>query len=135
MNYRRLTLQETQELIPQMPFNHHLGFRVTRLHKDGLTMECHPRQEMKNILGTLHGGVIASLVDAAIGVAVFSHCGGRRATTVNLEVTYLRPIHSGKAVARARLVKIGKSLTSGTCEIRGADGKVAAIGVATYMLL
>jgi acyl-CoA thioesterase len=135
LTHRRLTLQETQELIPQMPFNHHLGFRVTRMHKDGLTMECQPRPEMRNFTATLHGGVTATLIDAAIGVAVFAHYGGRLATTVNLEVSYLRPIHAGKVVARARLVKTGKTLAVGSCEVRTGDRKVAAVGCATYMLL
>jgi acyl-CoA thioesterase len=122
-------------MIPQMPFNHHLGFHVTRMYKDGLTMECTPRPEMTNGHGTLHGGVTATLIDAAIAVAVIAFSGGRPAGTVEMKVNYLRPGREGKIHCRARLLKAGKTLVFGEAVVRDERGRVVATGYATYIYL
>lgn len=118
-----------------MPFNHHLGLKVTRVWSDGLTLELPIRETLKNGLGTLHGGVTATLVDVCIGLAVIGQAGGRPATTVELKANYLRPITGDKVVARARLLKVGKTLAVGNAEIKDAHGHLLATGTATYMLL
>lgn len=118
-----------------MPFNHHLGLKVSRVWADGLTLECAIRETLRNGLGTLHGGVTATLVDVSIGLAVIGQLGGQPATTVELKVNYLRPAANGKVFARARIVKIGKTLVTGTAEIKDPHGHLIAIGTATYMPL
>jgi acyl-CoA thioesterase len=128
-------LAQTRALIPQMPFNHHLGLHVLRMFKDGLALECELRPEMQNGHGTLHGGVTASLVDAAIGIAAIALSGGRRLSTVDLKVTYLRPALEGKLHCRAHLVKSGRTLVFGEAKVRAGHGKVVATGQATYIYL
>jgi acyl-CoA thioesterase len=122
-------------MIPQMPFNHHLGLRVTRMYKDGLALECEFRPEWTNGFGTLHGGVTATLIDAAIGIAVIAHSGGRTTNTVELKVNYLRPGVGDKFHCRSRLVKTGRTLVFGEAEVRDRNGALVATGTATYILL
>ena len=81
------------------------------------------------------GGVTATLVDAAAGVAIIGHLGGRPATTVDLTVSYLRPVTQGKVHARSRIVKMGKTLAFATVEVKDSHGRLIATGSATYMLL
>ena len=116
-----------------MPFNHHLGLRVVRMFKDGLALECELRPEMKNWHGTLHGGVTATLIDAAIGVAAIAHSGGRQLSTVDLKVNYLRPAVEAPFHCRATLVKAGKTLVFGEAKVRDGRGRVVATGQATYI--
>src|SRR5450759_1721718 len=97
-----LNLKELNALVSKMPFNHLLGMRVSRVYADGLTMELEVIDTLKNILGTLHGGATASLIDAAIGVAIIRQLGGRPATTVELKLNYLRPAAERKVRARAK---------------------------------
>lgn len=130
-----LTKQELNELIPRMPFNRLLGFRVSRVYKDGLTLELELGEDHTNVLGTMHGGVTATLVDAAIGMAVIGHLGGRPATTVELKVNYLRPHQAGAVRTRARLLKVGRTLAFGVAEVKDVHGHLIASGSATYMLL
>jgi len=118
-----------------MPFNHHLGLKVTRLFKDGLTLECEISEMKQNGMGTLHGGVTATLVDAAVGIALIGQLGGQLVTTVELKVNYLRPASHGKVHARARLLKVGKTLGFGTAEVHDPHGRLVASGSATYMIL
>jgi uncharacterized protein (TIGR00369 family) len=118
-----------------MPFNHHLGLHVARMYKDGVALECELRPEMKNLHGTLHGGVTATLVDAAIGVAAIALSGGRLLSTVDLKVNYLRPAVEGKFHCRAHLEKAGKTLVFGEAKVRDARGRVVATGQATYIYI
>ena len=94
------------------------------------------RDELKNIAGMLHGGVAATLADAAVGIALAHHFDGRRpCTTTDLKINYLRPISHGKVVARSHLVRIGKKLCVGRVDLLDAQSKLAAVAIVTYLLL
>jgi len=119
-----------------MPFNTLLGIRLHRLHKDGLTITCHVKPELLNAAGVLHGGVTATLADAAVGIATTRHYRGRPITTVELKVNYFRPLEPDSVVyARARLVRTGSTLSVGEVEIRDAKKNLAGIAIVTYILL
>jgi uncharacterized protein (TIGR00369 family) len=126
-------LAQTRVLVAQIPFNQHLGLHVARIFKDGVALECELRPEMKNRHGTLHGGVTATLVDAAIGVAAIALSGGRPLSTVDLKVNYLRPAVEGRFQCRAHLVKAGKTLVFGEAKVRDGRGRIVATGQATYI--
>lgn len=130
-----LNRKELGALMPQMPFNHLLGMKVSRVYADGLTLEMEITDRMKNILGTLHGGATAALIDAAIGVSIIGQLGGRPATTVEMKVNYLRPAKEGKVRARAKIVKLGKTLAVATAEVHDPHGHIIATGSATYLML
>jgi acyl-CoA thioesterase len=118
-----------------MPFNHHLGAHVTRLFNDGVAIECEFRPEMGNWHGTLHGGVIASLVDIAVGMSAIALSGGRRVSTVDMHVSYLRPAVEGSFRARGHILKLGRTMIFGAAEIRDARSRIVATGQATYALI
>jgi uncharacterized protein (TIGR00369 family) len=119
-----------------MPFNTLLGIRLTRLHKDGLTIECEVRPELRNGAGVLHGGVSAALADAAVGIALTRHFGAARPlTTVELKINYFRPVATGKILARAYLIRIGSSLCVGRADLMDSSGDLAGTALVTYMLL
>ena len=80
--------------------------------------------------GTVHGGVLATMIDAAMGTAVAS-TGGRSPVTVSLTVTYLEPGRPGRLEARARVRKRGKRLMVVEAEVL-QDGDVVADALATF---
>lgn len=119
-----------------MPFNKLLGVRIARTHPDGVTLECPVRDALKNVAGVLHGGVAATLADAAVGIALASHFGGRRpCTTTDLKINYLRPIAAGKIIARSHLLRIGKNLCVGRVDLFDNQRQLAAVAIVTYLLL
>ena len=131
-----MNLEQLRDLAEKMPFNQLIGLRVRRIHADGVSIECGMRDDLKNTAGAMHGGVAATLADAAVGIALASHFGGRRpCTTTELKVNYLRPILRGKLVARSHLVRVGKTLCVGRVEMSDSDRKLAAVAIVTYMLL
>ena len=136
MNADPLTLEQMAEVIKRMPFNTLVGIQVTATHDDGLTIGCELRPDLMNGAGVLHGGVTATLADAAVGLAVFRYFGGTRmAATVEMKVNYLRPIAEGYAAARARLVRIGSHLCVGQVDITDSAGALCGIAIVTNMLV
>lgn len=119
-----------------MPFNKLLGIRIVRRHSDGVTIECRLRDHLLNSAGVAHGGVLATMADAAMGIGLHSHFGGRRpATTTDLKINYLRPVKHGKAVARSHIVRVGRNLCVGRVDLFDAERKLAAVAIVTYMIL
>jgi len=92
--------------------------------------------EFINSQGVLHGGITATLADEAAWHAIDQHFGKpTMCTTTELKVNYLRPIFGEKAVARAYLVRAGKTLCVSRVDIFDEGGLLAAIAIVTYMLL
>ena len=131
-----MTLRQLQALIKKMPFNQSLGIRVVRKHDDGVTIQCLVRGNLRNSAGVLHGGVTATLADAAVGIAIFNHFGGaRQATTVEMKINYFLPVKSGKVTARAHLLRVGSTLCVGRADLFDAKKRLAGAALVTYMLL
>ena len=119
-----------------MPFNQLLGIRVTKLHSDGVTIECKVRDELRNLAGLLHGGVIATMADAVVGISIARHFrGSRRITTIEMKLNYLSPIAAGKSIARAHMLRIGAHLCVGRVDVFDDQRNLAATALVTYMLL
>ena len=130
------TLRHLNELVKRMRFNRLLGIRVTRRHRDGVTIECSVRDEFRNLAGVLHGGVSATLVDAAVGIAISNHFRGtRQATTVELKLNYFLPIEEGHVTARSRLIRVGSTLVVGRVDLYDMKKRLAGAALVTYMLL
>jgi len=131
-----VTFEELKQFLHEIPFNAHVGLRLVRLHKDGVTIECGMRPELLNGSGVLHGGVTAMLADVAVGMALARHLGRpRSATTVEMKINYLRPVVHGKITARSHLVKVGSRLCCGRVEIFDAAKRPVAAALITYMIL
>ncbi|HZU44465.1 MAG TPA: PaaI family thioesterase, partial [Terriglobales bacterium] len=120
-----MTVQELRKILKQVPFNVLLGMRLRRVHRDGITLECTVRDELRNSAGLAHGGVAAALADAAVGCAIQAHFkGGRRITTVEMKINYFLPVKEGCMVARSHLLRIGSSLCVGSVDLRDDTGRL-----------
>ena len=131
-----MTVPELRETSESMPFNKLLGVRIVRRHSDGVTIECKLRDELMNAAGVVHGGVLATMADTAMGISIHNHFGGRRPiTTTEMKINYLRPVKHGKAVARAHILRVGKTLCVGRVDLFDAGRKLSAVAIVTYILL
>jgi uncharacterized protein (TIGR00369 family) len=130
-----LTRNQLQAVVETCEFDRWMGLKIQSLDEATLTMLLPFRAE---IVGTpkvnrLHGGVVASLIDAA-GCYLLIALLVKRVSTANLVIDYLRPA-CGEMVAIARLVKIGRRICNVMVEVTGADGKLAATGRLTVVPL
>ena len=86
--------------------------------------------------GFVHGGAIASIMDAAAFWAVFPQVeNGMGLTTVEIKVNFLAPAQKGRLVAKGRCIRLGKTLALGDTEIRNDEGGLVAHGTATMMVV
>jgi len=119
-----------------MAFNQLIGMRLVALHKDGVTVEIVVRPDMMNGAGVLHGGVTATMVDAAAGIATNRRLGGaRNITTVELKINYFRPITKGRVRARAHLMRVGSTLSVSRVDLFDGEKNLAGTALVTYMIL
>ena len=91
--------------------------------------------EHLNPAGTVHGGVLATLVDTAMGTAVRSMTGDEDVpATSQLTVTYLRPGKPGRLAVTGRVRTRGEHLTVCEADVE-QDGRGLVHAVATFALL
>jgi uncharacterized protein (TIGR00369 family) len=84
--------------------------------------------------GVLHGGVLASIADSACAVAAISRIfPDKYATTINLQVTYLKPVVEGRFRAVGRCVRAGKTVLFSQAEV--FDEKEALVCSASSQLM
>ena len=136
MSTGKLTWAELRDFFDSIPFNRHIGVRLTGVHKDGVSLECRLRPELMNGMDVLHGGVTATIADVAAGAALANHLGRLKAsTTVEMKISYLRPVLTGKLRARARLLRVGSTLCTGRVDLTDGARQLVATALVTYMIL
>src|ERR1700692_1720730 len=123
MKPTKLTAQQLRRFLLKVPFAALLGIKLTRLHRDGITIECALRHDLTNSVGVAHGGVAATLADAAVGAAINRHFRGRRPfTTVEMKINYFLPVAEGRIFDRSRLLRIGSTLCVGSVDLTNSQG-------------
>jgi len=86
--------------------------------------------------GLVHGGVFASLIDAAAFWAVYTQVPEDLGmTTVELKLNYLAPLSTGRMIARGKSLRVGKTLCLGEAGIMDEEGTLLAHGTSTMMIL
>ena len=116
-------------------FTEVLGVRDHSAEDGRARLELDVTQQHLNPAGTVHGGVLATLVDTAMGHAVSSRTGqGEVPATSQLTVTYLRPGKPGTLVATAEVRKRGDHLTICEAEVE-QNGEAVVHALATFAIL
>jgi len=114
-----------------------VGFTVVEVRADfaAFEMDATP-QRHANPMGTIHGGILCDLADAAMGVAWASELlQGESFTTLELKINFLKPVWETKLRAEANVVKRGKTVGLVTCDVRDAKGDLVAHVTCTQMTL
>ena len=85
--------------------------------------------------GYVHGGVYSALIDSAGFFAVYSRVeGDDSAATIEMKVNYLSSVKSGKLLAHARVINLGKSIGLAEVTIKNEENKLLAHGTVTVMV-
>ena len=113
-----------------------LSMKIKDLEWGTAILEVDLEEKHLQPFGYVHGGVIASVMDAAAFWAVFPQVKeGMGLTTVEIKVNYLAPVQKGKLIAKGRCIKIGRTLALGEAYINGSEGNLLAHGTATMMIV
>jgi uncharacterized protein (TIGR00369 family) len=113
-----------------------IGMQMTAVEEGAVTFELEVGVEHTSPLGTVHGGILCDLADAAMGCAHASQLAdGETFTTLELKMNFLKPVWEGRLVAEARVVKSGRTIGLVDCRVTDGSGSLVAYGTSTCMTL
>ena len=114
------------------PFYRHLGLELEALADGKSAIRLPFRKEYGNSRGEVHGGAIATLVDAAMSQAVRSTVAlDARVATISMTINYLAP-GVGDLLGRGTVTRGGRSLSFVEAEVTDASGNVVCRATATF---
>ena len=123
------------ELVAPSPFRDALGASIMDLSLGVCVMEVPYTDELSNVVGTLHGGVIASMIDMA-GALSGAYSGGgeplRSAITLSFTTSFIGISEKGVVKAIGRKTGGGRKIFGASIEVFGPSGALIATGVGTY---
>lgn len=119
-----------------MPMGHLIGFE-TKVSGDGravVTLAAGPQHA--NPMGTLHGGVLCDIADAAMGIAFASTLAlDESFTTIELKINFFRPVWKALLTAKGKVVRRGSRVGYVECEITDENDRMVAKAASTCMVL
>lgn len=128
--------QRVEQALLSVPFAKFLGLRLDSIEPGRATMSLEIRDEFKQNSGVVHGGVVASLIDSATAFAILPLLkDDERTTTIDLTISYLRPLVNGLASATARVIREGGRIVAVTADLHDDAGNLAATALSTYIKL
>ena len=114
-----------------------LGMDVRQLDEGIVSFAVTPQPDFANPLGTVHGGICATLLDSAMGCAVHTTLPpGAGYTTLELKVNYIRPVavDAGELTGTGTVIHVGGRTATAEGKVFSADGKLVAHGSTTCMV-
>ena len=123
-------------LVAKPPIAELIGFVIEGIadgHAVG-TLQAGPQHA--NPMGTMHGGVLCDLADAAMGMAFASTLAADESfTTMTLNINYFRPVWRSLLRAEAKVTNRGKNVGYVECDVTDQDGKRVAKANSTCLVL
>jgi uncharacterized protein (TIGR00369 family) len=129
-------VKAVSKVVNRSPYFSLLSMEIKDLQWGTSLLEVQLGEKHLHPFGFVHGGAIASVMDAAAYWAVFPQVeNGMGLTTVEIKVNFLTPAQKGKLIAKGRCIRLGKTLALGDTEIRNNEGGLVAHGTATMMVV
>jgi uncharacterized protein (TIGR00369 family) len=121
---------------PPLPIAALLGFTLSAVAAGEAVIEFTAGRQHANPMGTLHGGVLCDIADAAMGIAYASLLAeGETFATLELKINFLKPVWAAKLRAVGRIVKRGRTVGLLECDITDEQQSLVARASSTCMTL
>ena len=113
-----------------------IGFEAKQIAEGRATVTLSAGPQHANPMGTLHGGILCDIADAAMGMAFASTLAPKESfTTVELKINFFRPVWEAHLKAEGKVVRRGQSLGYVECEITDERGRLVAKAASTCLVL
>lgn len=113
-----------------------VGFDVEVQPDNSVAIAMEVRPEHMNPMGFLHGGIMSTIADAAMGITFGRSLDSEQNfTTIELKVNFIRGVTQGKLVAKGRIVKRGTTIGFLDCEVHDQLGRLVATATSTCIIL
>jgi uncharacterized protein (TIGR00369 family) len=125
-------LEYTREYQKKIPFLQHLKILTEALGKGEARLSLPVEPHLTNSLGTVHGGVIMSLLDVALCTAARTlHPESTGVVTIDMSTSFIGAGSGARLLAAARVMKDARSMSFVEGEARNEDGSLVAKAIAT----
>jgi uncharacterized protein (TIGR00369 family) len=122
--------------IPPPPIAELIGFKLVSIGPGKAVIEFEANEKHANPMGTLHGGVLCDISDAAMGMAYASRLEeGESFTTLELKINFLKPVWKAKLRAEGSVVNGGKKVGLVMCDVFDEQERLVARASSTCMTL
>ena len=133
-------LEHTEAIIrgeaPPPPVAKLIGFDLISVRPGEAVVELQATEAHANPMGTLHGGILCDIADAAMGIAYASNLGdGESFTTLELKINFLKPVWNARLLATGRVVKQGRTVGMVECDVTDEKGSLVARATSTCLTL
>jgi len=114
-----------------------VGFRMAEVSKGRIVFTGTPEENVLNLIGTVHGGYAATILDSALALSVLSSLDAdSNFTTLEIKVNYVRPITPGMSVrAEGTVVHSGRRVATSEARLTDSEGRLLAHGTTTCIIL
>jgi uncharacterized protein (TIGR00369 family) len=121
---------------PPAPIAHTLGFNLLEVRPGEAVFSIDTEERHANPMGTLHGGVLCDVADAAMGCAYGASLeDGESFTTLELKINFLKPVWKDHLTAIGRVVQKGRTVGLTECTVTNSKGEKVAYATSTCITL
>ncbi len=130
-------IKSIRNIINSSPYPALLSMKLMDIGRGFAVIEIDIEKKHTQLLGAVHGGVLASLIDTVAFWAVYYGIEKQNTwlTSVDLKLNYLAPMISGKLIAKGRQIKVGRKLCYAEAEVKSENDKMIAHGSSTLMIM
>jgi len=122
--------------LPAPPIAQLIGFELRSVQIGEAVVALEANKRHTNPMGTLHGGILCDIADAAMGIAFASTIEeGESFTTLELKINFLKPVWNDRLVATGRVVQRGRTVGLVDCVVNNSKGDRVAYVTSTCMAL
>ena len=122
--------------LPPPPVGALVGFQLASIGDGEAVIEFEAGERHHNPMGTLHGGILCDVADAAMGMAYASVLDdGESFTTLELKINFLKTVRKARLRAVGRVVKRGQTIGLVECDVLDEGGELVARATSTCMVL
>jgi uncharacterized protein (TIGR00369 family) len=113
-----------------------IGFKLISIKPGEAVVELETSSVHANPMGTLHGGILCDIADAAMGLAYAANLGDEESfTTLELKINFLKPVWNAKLRAIGKVIKQGRTVGLVECDVLDEQGNLVAKANSTCMTL
>jgi uncharacterized protein (TIGR00369 family) len=123
--------------LPPPPMASVFAFEIVEIGDGEVRFAVTPDESAYNPIGAVHGGLTCTLLDTVVGCAAQTLLpAGVTYTSIDLQVSYLRPVRDGdRLLAHGWVTKPGRRVTFAQGDVRAEDGRLLATATSTLLVL
>lgn len=124
--------------LPEAPIVRLIGFRHSLLEAGRVIFNFDPAEQHYNAIGCVHGGIASTLLDAAMGTAIYTQLpAGSAPRTVQLNVHFVKAMSatSGEMACEGKVVSIGRTAATAEGRLTDSKGRLFAHGTTTCVIV